>query len=341
MKRLLVLVSVLFAFALQVNANVVISSDLVAFDDQIISQNQYKANELDLAEHKISQTINEIKAEMEARIKEESKTQEVIADIDEVIKKEVEEVKKVVDIVKEAPVATEINEEVPPVIAEINEEVPPVIAKTEEVITKTVIKEVKETKVMEEKVIESKEMAEVKEEKKEEATKNKEVILHTEKGDITILLYLDKAPITAGNFLDLVQKKFYNGLTFHRLISGFMIQGGCPLGNGTGNYVDPETNKPRYIKHESHPDLKHDKEGVVAMARTSDPDSASSQFFIDLGPQPFLNAGGADPYGYAVFGQVVAGMDVVHKIMDENVAPYPGSDGTSNPVKIKSAEVVK
>jgi len=162
-----------------------------------------------------------------------------------------------------------------------------------------------------------------------------------EKGDIKIKLYLDKAPITAGNFLDLVKKKFYNGLNFHRLIHGFMIQGGCPIGNGTGNYIDPETKKPRYIKHESHPDLKHDKEGVVAMARTSDPDSASSQFFIDLGPQPFLNAGGADPYGYAVFGQVVEGMDVVHKIMNENVAPYPGSDGTSNPVKIKSAEVIE
>jgi len=187
-------------------------------------------------------------------------------------------------------------------------------------------------------IMEAESLTEVKKEKGEIDTY---VVLHTEKGDIKIKLYLDKAPITAGNFLDLVKKKFYNGLNFHRLIHGFMIQGGCPIGNGTGNYIDPETKKPRYIKHESHPDLKHDKEGVVAMARTSDPDSASSQFFIDLGPQPFLNAGGADPYGYAVFGQVVEGMDVVHKIMNENVAPYPGSDGTSNPVKIKSAEVIE
>ena len=152
---------------------------------------------------------------------------------------------------------------------------------------------------------------------------------------------MDKAPITAGNFLDLAKKKFYNGLSFHRLIAGFMVQGGCPLGTGTGNYVDPETKQPRYIKHESHPELKHDKEGVVAMARTSDPDTASSQFFIDLGPQPFLNAGGADPYGYAVFGQVVDGMSVVHKIMKENIAPYAGSDGSSNPVKILTVEVIE
>ena len=186
--------------------------------------------------------------------------------------------------------------------------------------------------------MEAKPMEEVKKQEKGHETF---VVLHTEKGDIKIKLYLEKAPITAGNFLDLAKKKFYNGLTFHRLISGFMIQGGCPLGNGTGNYVDPETKEPRYIKHESHPDLKHDKEGVVAMARTSDPDSASSQFFIDLGPQPFLDPGGSDPHGYAVFGQVVDGMAVVHKIMNENVPPYPGSDGTSNPVKIKTIDIVE
>ena len=77
------------------------------------------------------------------------------------------------------------------------------------------------------------------------------------------------------------------------------------------------------------------------MARTSDPDSASSQFFIDLAPLPSLNPGGVDPYGYAIFGEVVEGLDVVMKIAKENVPPYPGSDGTANPVKILSATVVE
>lgn len=175
---------------------------------------------------------------------------------------------------------------------------------------------------------------------KEQTKANPVVSLETDKGEIQIELFMDDAPITAGNFKDLVERKFYNGLTFHRLIAGFMIQGGCPLGNGTGNFVDPETKKTRYIKHEWTGKHPHNKAGIVAMARTSDPNSASSQFFIDLGPQPFLNPGGSDPYGYAVFGQVVSGMDVVHLIMKENVPPSPGSDGTANPVHIKTAKVI-
>ena len=150
---------------------------------------------------------------------------------------------------------------------------------------------------------------------------------------------MDEAPITAGNFKDLVERGFYNGLTFHRLIPGFVVQGGCPNGNGTGGFIDPETKSERRIKFEKT-NLKHDKPGVVAMARTADPNSASSQFFIDLAPLPSLDAGGVDPYGYAIFGQVVDGMDVVNQIVSENVPPYPGSDGTSNPVKIISAKIV-
>lgn len=180
----------------------------------------------------------------------------------------------------------------------------------------------------------------IEEVKKEESKSETVVLMQTEKGDIKIKLYMDEAPITAGNFKDLVERKFYNGLTFHRLIPGFVIQGGCPLGNGTGNFVDPETNKPRYIKHEMPDSLRHNKPGIVAMARTSDPDSASSQFFIDLEPLPSLDPGGVDPFGYAVFGEVIEGMDVVNRIVKENVPPSPGSDGTSNPVKIKSAKVI-
>ncbi len=170
--------------------------------------------------------------------------------------------------------------------------------------------------------------------------KNPVVLMETEKGPIEIELFMDEAPIAAGNFKDLVERKFYNGLTFHRIIPGFVVQGGCPNGNGTGNFVDPETKQPRYIKHEWSKNLSHNKAGILAMARTSDPNSASSQFFIDLAPLPSLNPGGVDPYGYTVFGQVVKGMDVVNKIVQDNVAPYPGSDGTANPVKILSAKVL-
>ena len=190
----------------------------------------------------------------------------------------------------------------------------------------------KETKEMKSEALEAVE---------KEATKaNPVVSMQTDKGEIQIELFMDDAPITAGNFKDLVERKFYDGLTFHRLISGFVIQGGCPNGNGTGNFVDPKTKKPRYIKHEWSGKHSHNKAGIVAMARTADPNSASSQFFIDLAPLPSLNPGGVDPYGYAVFGQVVSGMDVVNTIMKENQAPFPGSDGTANPVKIKAATII-
>lgn len=182
---------------------------------------------------------------------------------------------------------------------------------------------------------------EIKEVKQEKTSQESFVMMETDKGSIKIKLFMEEAPITAGNFKDLVERKFYNGLIFHRVIPGFVIQGGCPLGNGTGNFVDPETKKTRYIKHNNATGKKHDQAGIIAMARTSDPDSASSQFFIDLAPLPSLNPGGVDPYGYAIFGEVVEGLDVVMKIAKENVPPYPGSDGTANPVKILSATIVE
>lgn len=171
-------------------------------------------------------------------------------------------------------------------------------------------------------------------------TKDTVVLMETDKGDFKIKLYMEEAPITAGNFKDLVERKFYNGITFHRIIPGFVVQGGCPLGNGTGNFEDPVTKQPRFIKHEFNPKLSHNKAGIVAMARTNDPNSASSQFFIDLAPLPSLNPGGVDPYGYAIFGEIIEGMEVVNQIVKDNVAPYPGSDGTANPVKIKSARII-
>ena len=203
--------------------------------------------------------------------------------------------------------------------------------------TSTKVEETLKTTVTEIKKMESELVKEV---DAKQNHKNPIVLMETEKGPIEIELFMDEAPITAGNFKDLVERKFYNGLTFHRIIPGFVVQGGCPKGNGTGNFIDPETKQARYIKHEWSPKLSHNKAGILAMARTSDPNSASSQFFIDLAPLPSLNPGGVDPYGYAVFGQVVKGMDVVNKIVQDNIAPYPGSDGTANPVKILSVKVL-
>jgi cyclophilin family peptidyl-prolyl cis-trans isomerase len=194
--------------------------------------------------------------------------------------------------------------------------------------------------LLEEKKMESQPLKQTADQNSTAVAKETIVLMETDKGDFKIKLYMEDAPITAGNFKDLVERKFYNGLTFHRIIPGFVVQGGCPLGNGTGNFVDPETKQTRYIKHEFNPKLSHNKAGIVAMARTSNPNSASSQFFIDLAPLASLNPGGVDPNGYAIFGEVIEGMDVVNKIVTDNVAPYPGSDGTANPVKIKSARVL-
>jgi peptidyl-prolyl cis-trans isomerase B (cyclophilin B) len=137
---------------------------------------------------------------------------------------------------------------------------------------------------------------------------NRKAILDTTKGKITIELYEDKAPITAGNFIDLIEKKFYDGLTFHRYEPGFVIQGGDPRGNGTGGYIDPNTGSERRIRLEVSRELKHGEAGGVAMARSSNPDSASCQFYITLGPAAFLDM------NYAVFGRVTDGMDAVNQL---------------------------
>ena len=137
---------------------------------------------------------------------------------------------------------------------------------------------------------------------------NRKAIIETNKGQITVELYEDKAPITAGNFIDLIERGFYNGLKFHRYEPGFVIQGGDPRGNGTGGYVDPQTGRERRIKLEVSPELKHGEAGAIAMARSNNPDSASCQFYITLGPAAFLDM------NYAVFGRVTDGMDVVNQL---------------------------
>ncbi len=161
------------------------------------------------------------------------------------------------------------------------------------------------------------------------------VTIQTEKGSIKIKLFTKEAPITTNNFIDLVKKGFYNGTIFHRVVENFVIQGGDPLGDGTGNYTDSETGKPRYINLETSPELKFDRPGRIGMARAGDPNSASCQFFIALRALPSLNPGGVDPYGYTVFGQVTDDtFDIVKKIAQESKPEYPGSDRPREPIKM-------
>lgn len=131
------------------------------------------------------------------------------------------------------------------------------------------------------------------------------IVIDTNMGEIKAELYPDVAPVTVKNFVDLIKKGFYNGLTFHRVIDGFMIQGGCPKGNGTGGpgYCIKGEFRANGVKN----DLKHER-GVLSMARAMDPDSAGSQFFIMHETSPHLDG------QYAAFGKVTDGMNVVDRI---------------------------
>lgn len=134
-------------------------------------------------------------------------------------------------------------------------------------------------------------------------------------GTIEVELDGDTAPITVANFIKLVNEKFYDGLTFHRIMSGFMIQGGDPLGNGTGG--SDETIKGEFSSNGVENNISH-KRGVISMARSSEPDSASSQFFIMHQDADYLDG------QYAAFGKVTKGMSVVDKIC-EDVTPTDGN----------------
>ncbi len=134
------------------------------------------------------------------------------------------------------------------------------------------------------------------------------VLLKTNKGDLVIELNAEKAPITVENFLGHVKKKHYDGTVFHRVMDGFMIQGGG-FALTDGKLI--EKPKGKGIKNESSNGLKNDR-GTIAMARTPDPDSATAQFFINVVDNAMLNYPNGG--GYTVFGKVVEGMDVVDKI---------------------------
>ena len=161
------------------------------------------------------------------------------------------------------------------------------------------------------------------------------VKLSTTLGDIVVEVYPDKAPKTAANFLQYVRDKHYDGTIFHRVIPGFMIQGG-----GFGPDMQEKITRPP-IPLETRPDLKNAR-GTLAMARTADPDSATGQFFINVAD----NSGRLDPKGsnagYTVFGKVVSGMDVVNKIKGVVTGRAgPHSDVPVTPVVITSATIVK
>lgn len=144
---------------------------------------------------------------------------------------------------------------------------------------------------------------------KKAESSNINILMKTNIGDIELELYPDKAPITVENFVSYINDKFFDGLIFHRVIDGFMIQGG----GFDDRLSQKQTKSP--IKIESDNGLKNDR-GTIAMARTNDPNSATSQFFINLVDNNFLNFRSPDVsgYGYAVFGKVTKGMDVVDKI---------------------------
>jgi peptidyl-prolyl cis-trans isomerase A (cyclophilin A) len=152
----------------------------------------------------------------------------------------------------------------------------------------------------------------------------------TNMGNFEVELYAQKCPETVWNFINLAEGRqtterggnFYDGLTFHRIIDGFMIQGGCPLGSGTGD--------PGYrFKDEFHPGLRHDGEGILSMANAG-PGTNGSQFFITLAPTPHLNG------RHTVFGMVIKGIEVVRKIGKVPTGPM---DRPLKPVLIKKVTI--
>ena len=168
-----------------------------------------------------------------------------------------------------------------------------------------------------------------------DAAKPVKVLMETSMGNITLELDADKAPKSVANFVQYVTDKHYDGLVFHRVIKGFMIQGG----GYDEKYSQRKTRKP--VENEARNGLLNVR-GSIAMARTGDPHSATSQFFINHADNKRLDYPSFDGWGYAVFGKVIEGMDVVDKIADsptDAIAPF-GSDVPVIPVVIKHVSVV-
>ncbi len=156
------------------------------------------------------------------------------------------------------------------------------------------------------------------------AQKNTYVMLETSLGNIKIMLFDEKAPVTTKNFKELVSKGFYDGVKFHRVIEGFMVQGGDPTGTGSGG--------PGYnIKDEFTPELRHNKKGIVAMANTGRPNTGGSQFYVALAPTPWLDD------RHTVFGEVVEGLDVLESI---GKTKTDSLDRPIQPITINKAYIV-
>ena len=147
-------------------------------------------------------------------------------------------------------------------------------------------------------------------------SENRKIRFTTNKGEFIVEMFEDKAPKTTKNFIELTEKGFYNGVAFHRVIDGFMIQGGGP-----GYKIDDEFGE----------GLQHDDEGILSMANAG-PNTGGSQFFITLAPTPWLNG------HHAIFGKVVEGMDIVRLI---GVVPTDFRDRPKDPVIMETVEVIK
>ena len=166
----------------------------------------------------------------------------------------------------------------------------------------------------------------------ESAVSNPQVVMETSKGEIVLELYPDKAPLTVKNFLDYIDAGFYSGTVFHRVIPGFMLQGG----GFSRDMQKKSTLMP--VKNEAFNGLKNDR-GTIAMARTQDPHSASSQFFINTVDNAFLNHKSQTTagWGYAVFGKVIKGMEVVDAISKVQT----GTQGRFRDVPKTPVEIIK
>lgn len=166
-----------------------------------------------------------------------------------------------------------------------------------------------------------------KKEEGESKVANRIAVFDTNMGEFEIELFEDKTPITTKNFIDLAQEGFYDGVIFHRIIDGFMIQGGDPTGTGMGG--------PGYtIEDEFTPELTHESEGILSMANTGRPHTGGSQFFITLAATPWLDG------HHTVFGKIVKGIEVVREIGHVKTGPQdrPVHDVVINKITIKDAE---
>jgi cyclophilin family peptidyl-prolyl cis-trans isomerase len=152
--------------------------------------------------------------------------------------------------------------------------------------------------------------------------KDIKAIIKTNKGTINLKLFADQTPITVGNFINLARRGYYDGLNFHRVIPDFMIQGGCPRGDGRGGpgYTFPD---------EFHPSLKHSKAGKLSMANAG-PGTNGSQFFITVAATPWLDN------KHTIFGEVVEGQDVADKI---SKLPRDASDRPRTPVTLQKVRI--